>query len=506
MIFFVSQKRIKKICKKVKVLPKEEIEEEELEKELPKELGVPKISNFPVWYNRIIQLSDLIEKRYNVAGMFVWKPYGFQIMKNIKNIWDKLFAESGIQETYFPLIVPLEYAQMNKSWFDGFESEVFWVKGRGEGEPTNILRPTGEPAMYPIFAKWIRSYKDLPLRIYETVSSFRYETKHTRPLIRDREITFWYEIHTAHETREESEAELKEHIRINEEIWKTLALPSIKVIKPQWEVFPGAVGAVEFYNIMPNGRMLENGSCNNLGQAYAEKFEITYVDKKNQRQYVWQTCTGNGARYLVAVIALHGDDKGLVIPPRIAPIQVVILPIFKGTIDEVMPTCKEIAEQLMKHDITVKIDDSEKTPGEKFIIWEIKGVPLRLEIGPKEVEEKFVTAMRRDVGKRQKVEMKDLALKIAVLLEQVQTNLYLKVQKFYEEKIVEIDEYNQLESQINKGKVAVISWCGSDDCADEVQRFEGIEMVGNVFDKKVEGKCIICLRETTTKTYVAKTY
>ncbi|NVM52196.1 MAG: proline--tRNA ligase [Candidatus Helarchaeota archaeon] len=487
-------------------MAKEENEEEEMSMELPKELGVSKAANFSVWYNRIIQLADLIEKRYNVAGMFVWKPYGFRIMNQIKKLWDKLFVESSIQETYFPLIVPLEYAQMNKAWFDGFEDEVFWVKGRGEGEPTHILRPTGEPAMYPIFTMWIRSYKDLPLRIYETVSSFRYETKHTRPLIRDREITFWYEIHTAHTTKEESEKELKEHMRINDLIWDALAIPNIKVEKPQWEVFPGAIGAIEYYNIMPNGRMLENGSCNNLGQAYAKKFNITYVDENNQDQYVWQTCTGNGARYLVAALALHGDDKGLILPPRIAPIQVIIIPIFKENIEEVLPTCKEIAENLSKENIPVKIDDVDKTPGEKFYIWEIKGVPLRLEIGPKEVKEHFVTAVRRDLGKRQKVEMKDLTLKVAMLLEQVQNNLYLKVQKFYDEVVFETDKYTEMKAKINEGGVALVYWCQGEDCADEIQRIEGVEIVGITLDDETTGDCIICGKSSGKKTYVARTY
>ena len=490
----------------VRNLTKEKLEEEESSMELPKELAVSKRENFSVWYNRIIQLADLIEKRYNVAGMFVWKLYGFQIMNNIKKIWNKLFAESGIQETYFPLIVPLEYAQMNRSWFDGFEKEVFWVKGHGEGEATHILRPTGEPAMYPIFAMWIRSHKDLPLRIFETVSSFRFETKHTRPLIRDREITFWYEIHTVHTTKEESEEELKEHIRINDLIWDALAIPNIKVEKPAWEVFPGAVGAIEYYNIMPNGRMLENGSCNNLGQAYAKKFNITFTDENNQDQYAWQTCTGNGARYLVAALALHGDSKGLILPPRIAPIQVVIIPIFKGSIDEVLPTCKEIADALSKEDISAKIDDSEKTPGEKFYIWEIKGVPLRLEIGPKEVKAKFVTAARRDLGKRQKVEMKDLPLKVAMLLEQVQTNLFIRAEKFYKEIIVETEKYTEMKEKITDGKVALVYWCRSEDCAGEIERIEGVEIVGIVPDEKTTGDCIICGKPSGEKTYVAKTY
>src|SRR3989338_1371393 len=203
--------------------------------ELPRAITVKKMENFSKWYDQAIAAAGLIDKRYNVKGMFVWLNYGLETMKIIKDTWDGLFKKSNIKEMYFPLIIPMKYAQQNSSWFEGFKSEAFWVKTMDENNASHILRPTGEPAMYPMFSLWIRTKNDLPLRIYETVSSFRYETKHTMPIIRDREITIWHEIHTAHESKEEAEEEAKLHIKLNDQIWENLALEPLRVNKPLWE-------------------------------------------------------------------------------------------------------------------------------------------------------------------------------------------------------------------------------------------------------------------------------
>lgn len=231
----------------------------------------------------------------------------------------------GIEEVYFPLFVPLEFAEKNKEWFKGFRGNLYKVSPFTGKEEKLILRPTGEPAMYPIFKFWIKDGK-LSIKIYQTVSSFRYEGKTTHTLIRDRGITYWYEIHTVHKTREEAEEEFKRHVEINDYIWREiLNIPPIKVEKPTYEIFPGAVSAVEYYSILPDGRLLENGSVNNLGQAYARKYELYYADEKGKKKYCWQLCTGNGARHLVAALSLHGDERGLIIPPKLAPIQTVII-------------------------------------------------------------------------------------------------------------------------------------------------------------------------------------
>ncbi len=481
--------------------------EEKISEELPRDITAKKEENFGRWFDQTIAAAGLVDKRYKVKGMFVWLNYGFEVMKRIKQTWDDLFKESGIKEMYFPLIVPLEYAQQNDSWLEGFKTQAYWVKGLEEPEARHILRPTGEPAMYPMFSLWIRSYSDLPLRIYETVSSFRYETKMTRPIIRDREMTMWYEIHTAHATKEEADREIEEAVRMNDKLWNKLAIPTIKVEKPQWECFPGAVGAIEYYNLMPDGKAIENGSCNHLGQAYAKKFNIKFRDKNGEEKFVWQTCTGNGARYLVAVLAVHGDNKGLVLPPEIAPIQVVITTIpQKGKGDEVLKKAQELSKKLSDVGIDIHLDSRNKTAGEKFFEWEIKGVPIRIEVGPKDIKTKKYIVFRRDENKKTKIEEKKLVVECQKLLKEIQENLLKKAQKLYKEKIVETNKMEEIKKIIHEKKIAKVPWCENGECWDKIKEIEeGIELFGTI-PKKDEGLCIICGKNAPKKGYVAKTY
>ena len=470
--------------------------------ELPKELKARK-TDFSPWYNQVIQLAKIIDKRYNVKGTFVWLPYGYSMMQAIKKKWDYLFQSHGIQEVYFPLLVPEEYAKMNDSWFEGFKDEAFWVNA---GETKYILRPTGEPAMYPMYSLWIKSYTDLPLRLYETVSSFRYETKHTRPLIRDREITVWYEIHTAHATKEEADKEAKLHESLVDEIWKYIAVHPIKVRKPEWETFPGAVGAIEYYTIMPDGRAMENGSINMLGTAYAKKFNIKYMDKEGNEQYAWQVCTGNGARYLVSVFAVHGDDKGLFIPPNIAPIQAVIVPIiYKGKEQEVMEAARQIYSLLKEQGIKVYLDDRDKSAGKKFYDWEIKGVPFRIEIGPRDVQNNTVVLVRRD-GKKESIGIDELKEYLTNALNELQKQMYEKSKEFLSKYLDTAQTLEELKEKLREKKVVKVHWCGKKECWDSFKGIEeGVELFGDDL-KQEQGKCIVCGEESRRVGYVGRTY
>ncbi len=478
------------------------------EQEQPEALTAKKNENFSEWYNQVISVAGLIDKRYNVKGMFVWLNYGYEIMLNLKNYWDKIFKENGLKEMYFPLIVPLEYANMNEDWFKGFKEMAFWVKGIEEKEATHILRPTGEPAMYPMFALWIRSYNDLPLRIYETVSSFRYETKHTRPLIRDREITVWFEIHTAHATKEEADKEGKLHQKLYDIIWKRIAIPRIRVEKPEWECFPGAIGAVEDYTIMPNGKAMENGSINYLGQAYAKKFNIKFRDKDGKEKYVWQMCTGNGARFLVAALATHGDDKGLVMPPEITPIQLIIIPIYSmKNKNKVIKKANEFLDRLKEEGIKAEIDLREDRPGSKFYDWEIKGVPIRLEIGPKDISKKSVTLVRRDNGKKEFVKESQLIRKINTLLDDIQNSLYKKAKKEFNDRIVFTNKLNDIKKLLDQGKVVKCFWDGEGKSYDKIKALgEGIDPFGVDIENKNEGKCIVTGKKTNKLLCISNTY
>jgi prolyl-tRNA synthetase len=463
---------------------------------------LPSKDNFIEWYNSLLQLAEIADRRYPVKGTFVWLPYGFKIMKRLTEIWDKIFEENGIQQVYFPLFVPLEFARINEEWFEGFKTDAFYVEGENA-----ILRPTGEPAMYPIFKYWIMEGK-LPIRVYQTVSSFRNEGKTTHTMIRDREITFWHEIHTAHKTKEEANEEMEKHRKIYEYIWKeVLNIPPICVEKPKYEIFPGAESAYEFYVILPNGRLLENGSVNNLGQAYAKKFDLFYVDEEGNKRYVWQVCTGNGARFLVAAFSLHGDERGLVLPPKIAPIQVVIITIPKEG-KYYLEEAEELKKRLESFGVVTFIDKSEKTPGEKFNIWDIKGVPIRIEIGEKEVEKGIYTVYRRDIKERMEVNKQEIEKVVSVLLkEEIPKSLYRKVEILYQQKIKYFDSIESVKEWIEKGNVAKVNWCGSKECFDKIKELgPSIEPIGFLYDERKIGFCIVCKQNTDKLTLVGKTY
>ncbi len=467
-----------------------------------------KKEDFPEWFSQVLNAAGIIDNRYELKGFFVWMPYGYKAMMLLKQEWDRLFQENGIREMYFPLIVPFKYAEMNDEWWSGFKTEGYKVVAGEEQEEQGILRPTGEPAMYPMFAMWVRSKNDLPIRIYQTVSSFRYETKQTRPLIRDREITVWHEIHTVHATREEAEQEIKLHERLYDHIWNNIiAIPPFKVNKPKWEVFPGAVGAIEYYNVMPTGRVMENGSINNLGQAYAKKFGIKWGEP-GKEEYAWQVCTGNGARLLAAAIAVHGDDKGLVLPPRIAPVQVLVIPVvYKGREEEVMKEARRLVEDLKKTGLRVELDERDITPGRKYYDWEIKGIPLRIEIGPRDIEKGEVVIVRRDTGDKETLRMSDLEKRIPELLDSIHENLHSRAKKMLEESIVECKSLEEIKEAVENGKVARVYWCDDEDCYDEINNLGlGFEGFGTDLYNQEEGECPVCGRKTRTVLYVAKTY
>ncbi|MCS7123640.1 MAG: His/Gly/Thr/Pro-type tRNA ligase C-terminal domain-containing protein [Candidatus Aenigmarchaeota archaeon] len=470
-----------------------------MEKNRIKPERVPEKNNLIEWYNSLLQIAEIVDRRYPVKGTFIWLPYGLKIMKKLVEILNKIFEENSIEEVYFPLFVPLEFAKINDEWFEGFKKEAFYLE-----EEKVMLRPTGEPAMYPIFKYWIAEGK-LPIKIVQTVSSFRKEGKTTHTMIRDREITFWHEIHTVHKTREEAYEEVEKHKKIYEFIFKeVLHIPPIIVEKPKYEIFPGAESAYEFYTILPNGKLLENGSVNNLGQSYAKKFDLFFVDEKGNKNYVWQVCTGNGARFLVAAFCLHGDERGFLIPPKIAPIQVVIITIPKGE-ENFLDYAYDLNKKLIKENIRSFVDESEKTPGEKFNIWDIKGVPIRIEIGEKEVEENFYTIYRRDLKERFKVE-KDKVIEIIkkFLEDEIPNYLYKRVEEFYKNVIKNCKDFKELNKLIESGNIAKANWCGELKCFEEISKI-GLEAIG-FLEEKEKGKCIVCGKETEKLTFIGKVY
>ena len=282
-----------------------------------------KYTNFSEWYREVLFDADLLDQRFPLKGCNVWKAYGTKIMQNITAMLEHLLDQTGHSKMYFPLLIPEGLFGKESRHLRGFEDQVFWVNKAGKRKLSTklVVRPTSETAMYHMFSLWVRSHADLPMKVYQTVSVFRYETKSTRPLIRDREMWPFNEAHTVHATLEEAEEQVEIAIQLYRKLFERLALPYLLVEKPGWELFPGAVSAYEFYTLLPEGKVLEAGSVNNLGQAFSKVFNITFEKEDGTRDYAYQTCYGQSERLLASIVAIHGDDHGLILPSSIAPNQ-----------------------------------------------------------------------------------------------------------------------------------------------------------------------------------------
>jgi len=326
---------------------------------------------FSQWYNDIIERAEIMDVRYPVKGLYVWFPYGFRLRNNVIAVIKSLLDDTGHQEALFPLLIPEQEFAKEAIHIKGFEDEVYWVT-HGGTQPLNVklaLRPTSETAIYPMFSVWIRAHTDMPLKVYQVVNTFRYETKHTRPLIRLREITTFKEAHTAHASYEDAEGQIREAMDIYSRFFDALCIPYTISRRPDWDKFPGADYTMAFDTIFPTGRTLQIGTVHNLGQTFAKTFDITFENLDGEQEHAYQTCYGISDRVIASVIAVHGDEKGLVIPPRVAPIQAVIVPIWmKGKKEMVDKEVEKLAGELSG--IRVHVDDRDVRPGEKYYHWE----------------------------------------------------------------------------------------------------------------------------------------
>ena len=357
----------------------------------------PKSVDFSRWYVEIIQKTELADYA-PIKGMMVIRPYGYSIWENIQSIVDKRIKESGHTNAYFPLFIPEGLLQKETEHLEGFAPEVAWVThgGSDELEERLAVRPTSEAIIGNMYAKWIKSWRDLPVLINQWANIVRWE-KVTRPFLRTTEF-LWQEGHTAHETSEEAQDETLMILSLYKEFVETeLAIPVISGLKSEREKFAGAMKTYAIEAMMSDGKALQMGTSHNLGQHFSKVFNIRFEDQSQKLQYVWQTSWGVSTRLIGALVMVHGDDSGLKIPPRIAPFQVVVIPIAIGDWKKnILPKAQEIANGLKKKGVRVKLDDREEfTPGWKFSEWEMRGVPLRLEIGPKDIEKGQVVTVRR---------------------------------------------------------------------------------------------------------------
>jgi len=464
-----------------------------------------KHTDFSEWYREVLFDADVLDQRFPLKGCNVWKGYGTKIMDSIMNILEDLLDESDHEKTYFPLLIPEDVFGKESKHLKGFEDQVFWVNRAGANELPRklVVRPTSETAMYQMFPLWVRSHADLPIRVYQTVSVFRYETRSTKPLIRDREVWPFNEAHTLHATAEEAEDQVKIGVEIYRELFRRLALPFLLVMKPAWELFPGAVKCFEFYTMMPDGKLLETGSVNNLGQSFAKVFDIAFEKEDGTHELAFQTCYGQSERLLASVVAIHGDDNGLILPSSIAPIQAVIVPItYTRNNEGVKEYATEIQEHLKDEGIQITLDGSAMTPGEKYYHWERKGVPLRIEVGPRETKKKTATMVMRHTQEKRELQFEELATKIKGALDEIDHDLLTRAEEQLRACIDDISDV----SEIREGHILQAAFCGEESCRQAIEE-PGVEIVGlSIEEDRPRGRCIVCGNETTESAYIASTY
>lgn len=475
-------------------------------------LAVKKNDNFSEWFDTVLFNADILDDRYPVKGFSVYRGWGYRIVRRITEFLEERLEEAGHEPYLFPVVIPEDAFAKEAEHIAGFSAEVFWIAHAGETELNRrlLLRPTSETAIYPMFKQWIRSHADLPLRVHQSVAIYRYETKATRPLLRMREF-LWNEAHTAHVDAKDAERQVKEAVEIYAGIFRRLGISYLLLQRPEFDKFPGAVYSLAFDAWNPDGRVNQVGTVHNLGENFAKVFEITYEDLKGEQQRVSQTCYGLGvSRALAAIIAQHGDDHGLVLPPEIAPVQVVIVPIpYKGYEEKIKAYCEEAFKRLKEAVIRVVLDDGEKQPGEKFYHWEMFGVPVRVEIGPKDLEANRVTLSRRDTLKRTTVSFEDLVSSVLSLFEDIMDNLLDRSQEVLEKSIVDVDDVEALRKAIRGKKIARVCWCESVECADKIkEEAGGGEVRGHRYDveEKPTKPCLICQKPAKRVVYTARAY
>ncbi len=468
------------------------------------------MSEFSEWFHNILEEAEIIDTRYPIKGMHVWQPQGFKIRKYALKLLRELMDHDH-EEVLFPLLIPEDELAKEAIHVKGFEEEVYWIT-HGGLTPLNkklALRPTSETAIYPMLKLWVRSHSDLPMKYYQIVNTFRYETKHTRPLIRVREITTFKEAHTVHADAEGAEKQVKNAIELYENFFNLLGIPYIFTRRPDWDKFPGADYTMAFDTILPDGKTLQIGTVHNLGQTFARTFQITYETAEGEHEHVYQTCYGLSDRVIASIIGIHGDQSGLNLPPIVAPHQVVIVPvIFKKGAQEVIDFCSQLYEKLKKNGIRVHFDDRDLRAGKKYYEWEMRGVPLRMEIGPRDIQNKKIMLLRRDTMEKQTLDYQEETIirEVKEFLDEISHNLKNKAWQKFKENIRPAKSLDEAKDILAESKgIISFSWCGDEECGKEIEEFVQVDILG-FHEESTEGKCIHCGAPSKTIALLAKTY
>lgn len=471
----------------------------------------PKSEDFSRWYVDLIRRAELADYA-PMKGMMVIRPYGYAIWENIQRLLDRRIKASGHVNAYFPVFIPESFLRKEMEHLKGFAPEVAWVTHGGDDELEERLavRPTSEAIIGHMYSKWIQSWRDLPVLINQWANVVRWE-KVTRPFLRTTEF-LWQEGHTAHETYEEAQEETLRILQMYREFVETeLAIPVIYGRKTDREKFAGAEATYAIEALMSDGKALQMGTSHNLGQHFARVFDIKFEDRNQKLQYVWQTSWGVSTRMIGALVMSHGDDSGLVFPPQVAPIQVIIVPISIGNWREsVLPVARKLKEALQQAGCRVHLDDrAEYTPGWKFSEWEMRGVPLRLEIGPRDVKNNQVIAVRRDNKEKIALDMNGIEGRVKEMLATIQKSLFDRALAFQKENTTEAWNYEEFKKTIEEKRGFIRAlWCGREACEAKVKEetMATIRVIPLDQEKGVAGRCVCCGQEASTLAYFARAY
>ena len=473
-------------------------------------ITVSKEEDFSEWYTQVVLKAKLADYA-PVKGLIVLRPDGYSIWESLRSTFDKKFARNGIRNGFLPILIPESLLGKEQKHFAGFNPEVFWVTHSGTNEVGDrlALRPTSETLAYTLYSKWIQSWIDLPLKINFWNTALRAEIKATKPFLRTSEF-LWQEGHTVHSTKEEAEKEVIKILDIYKNtVEEELAIPVTTGKKSEKEKFVGAEYTTTMESIMPDGKALQMGTSHFLAQNFSKPFEVKFADKDNVEHFAWQTSWGVSWRLIGAMIMAHGDDKGLVLPPKVAPMQVVIVPIYKNDNDKenVITKVNEIANILELKNIRIHIDSREElTPGYKFNDWELKGVPIRIEIGPKDIENNSMVIAKRYNHEKIKIELKQVD-KITTILEEIQSEMLKKAKTEATQNTVDIENYDEFKAKMEKGGFFNSPWCGKLECEEKIKEETGAEIRVIPFDSENTSKeCIYCKQQSMSIPIFARGY
>ena len=459
----------------------------------------PEITNidedFARWYTDIVLKAELADYT-DTKGCIAIRPYGYAIWENIQNYADRKFKETGVKNTYFPVLIPESLLQKEKDHVEGFAPEVAWVTNAGgeDLEEKLCIRPTSETIITTMYSKWLSSWRDLPYLYNQWCNVLRWE-KETRPFLRSREF-LWQEGHTIHETKKEAEKETKDMLNIYKTFFEEyLAIPVVTGRKTESEKFAGAEYTLTVEALMYNGISLQSATSHFFGQKFSKAYDIKFADRNNNLSYVYQTSWGSSTRMLGALIMVHSDDNGLVLPPKIAPTKVVIIPI--GNVKEEV---EKIYEKLKTNNINVIIDNSDKTPGFKFAEAEVLGIPIRIEVGERDLKENKITFVRRDTNEKIEVKLDELSSKIGEILELIQQNMFDTCKKRMEAKTTIAHNLNEFQANINKEQGFIKAmWCGNEECEAKIKELTAAKSRCMPFEQEHIGDTCVCCGKPATK-------